>query len=69
MSTKDDPNQVAARVARETAARNDQSLPADIETAWQAWIAGVGRVDERTKALLRAAFEFGVTACGGKNLF
>jgi hypothetical protein len=39
-------------------------LPADLEAAWKAWSAGVGKVDERGMALLRAAFEGGVDAIG-----
>src|SRR3982750_4673989 len=48
---------------------NAERLPADIEAAWEAWIAGVGKVDERAKALLRAAFEVGVEAAkaGSEN--
>jgi len=36
-----------------------------VEAAWKAWSAGVQKVDARTMALLRAAFEVGVEA--GKN--
>ena len=59
---KPDPNEAAARVVRAVTAKHEQPLPADVEAAWSAWIAGVQKVDERTKALLRAAFEVGVEA-------
>ena len=53
-----DPNSSVARVVRETLAHNDQ-LPADVEAAWAVWIRGVQKIDERTRNLLRAAFEAG----------
>jgi hypothetical protein len=59
-----DANQSAARVVKETADRHSKPLPADLEAAWKAWSAGVGKVDERGMALLRAAFEGGVDAIG-----
>jgi hypothetical protein len=62
MTDKPDPNVTAARVARETAARSEAPLPANVEAAWEAWSRGVGKVDSRTMALLRAAFEVGVDA-------
>jgi hypothetical protein len=55
-----DVNQVAARVLAEATARHEKPLDGDVEAVWASWIAGVGRVDERAKALLRAAFEVGV---------
>jgi len=55
-----DPNQVAARVIRETAAKNESQLPADVEAAWAQWSSSIQNVDQRTMALLRAAFEAGV---------
>lgn len=55
-----DANQIAARVVAEST--QDDRLPADVEARWEAWIAGVGRVDDRARALLRAAFEVGVEA-------
>jgi len=57
-----DPNQTAARILRETTAKHEQPLPADVEAAWQQWIAGIQKVDERAKTLLRAAFEAGAEA-------
>ena len=63
MSSKHpDANETAARIVGESAARNEERLPADVEAAWEAWSAGVGKVDARTLALLRAAFELGVEA-------
>jgi hypothetical protein len=59
-SQTSDPNQIAARVVGETAARHNDVLPADVEAAWERWIAGVGKVDTRARSLLRAAFEVGV---------
>lgn len=56
-----DPNKEAARVVREST-DDDEQLPPDIEAAWEAWIGSVQQVDERAKALLRAAFEAGVEA-------
>lgn len=58
--SKPDANQTAARIVAEST--KAERLPADIEAAWEAWIAGVGKVDDRAKALLRAAFEVGVEA-------
>lgn len=57
-----DESQVAARVVGQTIARHSDALPADLERAWKAWSAGVGDVDERGMALLRAAFEAGYAA-------
>ncbi|MEX2219797.1 MAG: hypothetical protein WD749_13680 [Phycisphaerales bacterium] len=56
-----DPNTEAARVVRETTDQGNP-LPADVEAAWQAWVKGVQKVDERARTLLRAAFEAGVEA-------
>jgi hypothetical protein len=50
-------------------------LPADIETAWAKWSAGIQKVDERGMELLRAAFEAGCATgnrsaaaeCGGRG--
>lgn len=55
-------NQAAARVVGETVARHSEPLPPGIEAAWEAWSRGVGKVDARDMALLRAAFEVGVEA-------
>ena len=59
-SSRRDPNQAAAEAVRETIRRHETPLPADVEAAWAAWSAGVGKVDARGMALLRAAFEAGV---------
>jgi hypothetical protein len=59
IDTTPDENETAARVVGETAARHSDALPAGLEAAWEAWSRGVGRVDARTMALLRAAFEAG----------
>jgi hypothetical protein len=58
---KPDPNEEAARILREVTSRQDE-LPAGLEAAWQAWSARIHSCDERTKTLLRAAFEAGVEA-------
>jgi hypothetical protein len=57
-----DESQIAARIVRETIARTETPLPADVEAAWAEWSRGVQKVDARTMALLRAAFEVGVEA-------
>lgn len=57
----EDPSQVAARIVRESTSK-EEPLPADVEAAWERWSAGVGRIDDRAAALLRAAFEAGVEA-------
>jgi hypothetical protein len=62
IDTHPDMNETAARVVGETAARHSEALPADLEAAWAKWSAGAGRVDARTMALLRAAFEAGAKA-------
>lgn len=59
-SKKPDANETAARIVREST--HEDKLPADVEQAWERWAAGVGKVDARTLALLRAAFEVGVEA-------
>ncbi len=56
-----DPNQKASRIVRETT-KATPPLPADPEAAWAAWIAQIQKVDERTRTLLRAAFEAGFEA-------
>lgn len=61
-----DPNSNATRIARETAARGEQPLPADVEAAWAAWSRSIQNIDERTKTLLRAAFEAGYEAKNGR---
>ena len=62
---KSDANQTAARVVAESTAHTADSLPADLEAAWKAWSAGVGKVDSRAMSLLRAAFEAGAEAARG----
>jgi hypothetical protein len=59
---KPDPNQSAAQTVASTIAKHEKPLPADLEAAWKAWSAGVGKVDARGMALLRAAFEAGAEA-------
>ena len=53
-----DPNSSIARVVAQTAGKADE-LPADAEAAWAAWSKRIQKVDERTRTLLRAAFEAG----------
>ncbi len=57
-----DANQTAARIVGESAAKHEGALPTNVEAIWDAWIAGVGKVDQRAATLLRAAFEVGVAA-------
>ncbi|MEM9881405.1 MAG: hypothetical protein AAF800_00620 [Planctomycetota bacterium] len=57
-----DSNTEAHRVVTEATAPHEKPLPADLEVAWAEWSAGVGKVDERGMALLRAAFEAGYSA-------
>jgi len=58
--TQPDSNEEAKRVLRE--ATGNDSLPPDIEAAWEAWSKSIKNVDERGMTLLRAAFEAGVEA-------
>ena len=60
--TEGDENEAAADAVRHTLRSRETPLPAGVEAAWEAWIAGIHKVDGRTKALLRAAFEVGVEA-------
>jgi hypothetical protein len=53
-------NQNIVRSLSEATAKHEQPLPADVEAAWAEWSRGVGKVDARGMALLRAAFEAGV---------
>lgn len=59
MARQPDPNEQAARVVR-AATGKPEPLPADLEAAWEAWASHIHSCDERTKTLLRAAFEAGV---------
>jgi hypothetical protein len=63
---KSDAVQSAVKAMNEMTARHEQPLPAGIEAAWAEWSRGIGKVDARQRALLRAAFEVGVEA--GQNL-
>jgi hypothetical protein len=71
MSKKSNPPadevQAAVRAGQEIISRHEQALPADLEAAWKAWSAGVGKVDARGMALLRAAFEAGAEAAGNRR--
>jgi hypothetical protein len=58
-----DPNVNAARiVAESTQAGEETPASADLEAAWRAWSGHIQNVDERTRELLRAAFEAGYEA-------
>jgi len=59
---RSDPAVTAKRIVSQTIAEHEKPLPPGIEAAWEAWSRGVGKVDERGMALLRAAFEVGVEA-------
>jgi hypothetical protein len=56
---KTDEVQSAAKAMESIATRHEDALPADLESAWKAWSAGVGHVDSRGMLLLKAAFEAG----------
>lgn len=58
---KRDENEDAADVVARSTATPDE-LPADAEAAWADWSKRIQGVDERTRTLLRAAFEAGVDA-------
>lgn len=55
-----DPNKAAARVVRDLT--KEESLPPDVEAAWDAWSRSIQGLDERVRTLLRAAFEAGAEA-------
>lgn len=54
-----DPNEAAADLLRK-ATQDEDSLPPDLEAAWEAWIGSIQQTDERVRTLLRAAFEAGI---------
>lgn len=56
-----DPNVEAARIVGQSAAGQDP-LPGDLEAAWAEWSGRIHKVDDRTRTLLRAAFEAGYSA-------
>lgn len=53
---------MAARAVKQTIAKHETALTADLEAAWAEWSAGVSKVDARTMTLLRAAFDAGAEA-------
>ena len=53
-----DPNQAAADLVSR-AGGAEESLPAELEAAWEAWSKQIKNVDARGMELLRAAFEAG----------
>ena len=53
-------SQNSVRIVSEATAKHEQPLPADVEAAWAEWSRGIGKVDARGMALLRAAFDAGV---------
>ena len=59
MSQQPDPNEEAAKLVRELTSRHDEQLPADVEAAWTRWSASIHSCDQRTRELMRAAFEAG----------
>lgn len=61
MPRQPDPNEQAARAVR-AATGDPEPLPADLEAAWEAWARSIHACDERTRTLLRAAFEAGADA-------
>lgn len=60
---RQDLNEGAAGVVR-IATETEASLPPGLEAAWESWSKGIHGVDERTWALLKAAFEAGAEASG-----
>ena len=66
MPRKADPNEEAARVVRAATGKPDE-LPNGLEAAWEAWSSHIHQCDERTKTLLRAAFEAGAEAASRKS--
>jgi hypothetical protein len=61
MPRKPDPNAEAARIVRAATGKTDE-LPKDLESAWRAWSSHIHQCDERTRTLMRAAFEAGAEA-------
>lgn len=59
MAKREDSNQAAARIVRETTGKSTGGHPVDLRAAWEKWSAGLGKVDTRARTLLRAAFEAG----------
>lgn len=66
-SRTEDANQAAARVVAESTRDDATTPPQDLEAAWEKWVAGIQRVDDRTRSLLRAAFEAGYEAAIAKS--
>ena len=56
-----DANEDAADVVRRSTDDPDE-LPRELEAAWEDWSRRIKGVDERTRTLLRAAFEAGYGA-------
>lgn len=54
-----DPNSAASKATQDSTGNTSEALPGDLEAAWTVWGAAIQRVDERTRNLLRAAFEAG----------
>lgn len=63
---KHDENTAAADLIKR-ATGQDESPPAELEAAWEAWIAQIQGVDRRGRELLRAAFEAGWEMGAKKN--
>jgi hypothetical protein len=59
---KPDFNQIAVQAVKRVADLHEAKLPADVEAAWEAWIKGIQKIDDRIRTLLRAAFEVGAEA-------
>ena len=60
MPKKPDPNEAAHRTVSQIISRHEKPLPDDVEAAWEEWSKGIQNVDDRTRVLLRAAFEAGL---------
>ncbi len=56
-----DANEDAADVVSRSVGEPDE-LPADLEAAWADWSSRIKDADERTRTLLRAAFEAGAAS-------
>lgn len=57
-----DPNVNAARIVAASIRMTDPPAEPGLEAAWLAWSAHIQKLDDRTRELLRAAFEAGYDA-------
>lgn len=62
-----DPNVAAYHAVNGTTNGKHEAPQLAVQAAWEAWAGHLQRVDERTKTLLRAAFEAGYEAGASAN--